>query len=168
MDTSLRVKELRKALNLTLEEFGKNIGITKTSVSRIENKVNNLSEQLLLLICKVYNVNEEWLRNGVGEIFVVTNDDIIDELSKKYDFDELDKEILKEYFKLKKEDRKIIKDYILNVVENFKNKKSQEEVEKEFIDKEVEAYRKELEASFKGTKRSSVLNTHSDYIEKEA
>ena len=41
-----RVKNVRKALDLTLEEFGKKVGVTKQTVSRIENSVNNLTEQM--------------------------------------------------------------------------------------------------------------------------
>lgn len=64
-----RVRELRKALNMTLEVFGAKIGIKKSSLSQIENGVNNLTEQNILLICKEFNVNEEWLRTGEGEMF---------------------------------------------------------------------------------------------------
>lgn len=64
-----RVRELRKALNMTLEVFGAKIGIKKSSLSQIENGVNNLTEQNILLICKEFNINEEWLRTGEGEMF---------------------------------------------------------------------------------------------------
>ena len=45
-----RVRELRKALNMTLEAFGARIGIKKSSLSQIENGINNLTEQTILLI----------------------------------------------------------------------------------------------------------------------
>ena len=73
-----RVKELRKTLNLTLEEFGSKVGVTKQTISRIENGVNNLTDQMLLFICREYNVNEEWIRNGTGEMFIpLTRNQII-------------------------------------------------------------------------------------------
>lgn len=65
-----RVKELRKTLNLTLEEFGSKVGVTKQTISRIENGVNNLTDQMLISICREYNVSEEWLRDGTGEMFI--------------------------------------------------------------------------------------------------
>ena len=65
-----RVRILRKSLKMTLESFGARIGIKKSSLSQIENGVNNLTEQNILLICKEFNVNEEWLRNGEGEMFL--------------------------------------------------------------------------------------------------
>lgn len=70
-----RIKAIRKdsKINLSQEEFGKRIGITKASVSRIESGENNPSEQTLILICREFNVNEEWLRTGEGEMFVKLN-----------------------------------------------------------------------------------------------
>ena len=65
-----RVKDLRKTLNLTLEEFGSKVGVTKQTISRIENGVNNLTDQMLISICREYNVSEEWLRDGTGEMFI--------------------------------------------------------------------------------------------------
>ena len=68
--TNIRIKELRKnQLNLSQEKFGAKLGITKTAISRIEAGVNNVTERLLLSICREFNVREDWLRNGTGEIF---------------------------------------------------------------------------------------------------
>ena len=64
-----RFKELRKFLKLSQEEFGKRIGITKASVSRLESGENNPSDQTVMLICNGFNVDETWLRTGEGEMF---------------------------------------------------------------------------------------------------
>lgn len=64
-----RIKELRVSKKMSQEEFGKQIGITKASVSRLESGENNPSDQTVLLICNEYGVNEEWLRTGNGEMY---------------------------------------------------------------------------------------------------
>lgn len=64
-----RIKELRKTLGLTLESFGDKVGVGKSTISRIENGTNGLTEQMILSICREFNVNEEWLRYGTGEMF---------------------------------------------------------------------------------------------------
>ena len=64
-----RIKELRKTLGLTLELFGDKVGVGKSTISRIENGTNGLTEQMILSICREFNVNEEWLRTGSGEMF---------------------------------------------------------------------------------------------------
>lgn len=64
-----RIRQLRKTLGLTLEKFGEPLGVKKNSLSQIENGINGLTEQLLKAICREWNVNEEWLRTGEGDMF---------------------------------------------------------------------------------------------------
>lgn len=63
-----RIKELRNALGLTLDKFGEKIGVKKAAVSRWENG-DNIADRMILSICREFNVSEEWLRNGNGEMF---------------------------------------------------------------------------------------------------
>ena len=65
-----RVKELRKYLGLTQDKFGEKLGIKKSAVSKIEKSENGVTDQMFKSICREFNVNEEWLRDGVGEMFV--------------------------------------------------------------------------------------------------
>ena len=69
MDEGQRVRELRKELQLTLEKFGKPLGVGKTAISKIENGERGLTDQMILAICREYNVDENWLRTGKGEMF---------------------------------------------------------------------------------------------------
>ena len=68
-----RIKELRRNLGLTQEKFATQIGIKRNSLSQIESGINSLSPQNMLLICKEWNVSEEWLRDGTGEMFGETD-----------------------------------------------------------------------------------------------
>lgn len=61
-----RIKLIRKRKNLSQEEFGSQIGITRSSVSLLESGRNSPSEQTIMLICKEFGVNEVWLRTGEG------------------------------------------------------------------------------------------------------
>lgn len=63
-----RIKEVRKLLSLSQDDFGNKIGISKASVSRLESGINNPSEQTIKLICKEYGINEIWLRTGEGKM----------------------------------------------------------------------------------------------------
>lgn len=71
-----RIRIVRMQLGLTCEEFGKRIGTSKSNISSIERNVRGTSRQLILSICNEYNVHEEWLRNGTGEIFRSQNEQI--------------------------------------------------------------------------------------------
>ena len=63
-----RFKKIRSENKLTQEEFGRTIGIGKTSVSKLESGENNPSERTIKLICSEFNVNEHWLRTGEGSL----------------------------------------------------------------------------------------------------
>ena len=65
-----RIKELRNALNLSQREFGKNIGL-RSSISEIENGKAPITERTVISICSKFNVSEEWLRFGTGEMFII-------------------------------------------------------------------------------------------------
>lgn len=74
-----RIKAVRNAVGKTQEDFAEKIGIGKSSVSLLESGRNNPSEQTIRAICKEFGVNENWLRNGEGEMFRTLNRE--DELS---------------------------------------------------------------------------------------
>lgn len=64
-----RLKQLRKALKFNQTNFAKQLGITQTAYSMIENGNNPLSDRYIKVICSTFNVNENWLRTGEGNIF---------------------------------------------------------------------------------------------------
>lgn len=64
-----RVRTLRKALGLNMEKFGERIGMAKTSISSIENGYSELTRRVAVAICREYNVSENWLETGEGEMF---------------------------------------------------------------------------------------------------
>lgn len=64
-----RIRELRKALGLTLENFGKRIGVTKVAISLIESGKNNITDQMFKSIVREFNVDPHWLETGEGKMF---------------------------------------------------------------------------------------------------
>lgn len=77
-----RVKEIRKTLGLTLEKFGERIGVTRGSMSNIENGNRNLTEQMTKSICREFSVDYMWLTTGEGEMFIDTDDDFIERIDR--------------------------------------------------------------------------------------
>lgn len=64
-----RIKEVRKSLGLTQQEFADRIGVKRNTVATYEGGRNIPIDSVVSLICKEFNVNEEWLRAGEGEMF---------------------------------------------------------------------------------------------------
>ncbi|NBK93811.1 XRE family transcriptional regulator [bacterium 1XD21-13] len=77
-----RVKEIRKALGLTLERFGEKVGVGKTAISKIEKGERGLTEQMTKSICREYGVDYIFLTTGEGEMFVDSDDDFIEKIDR--------------------------------------------------------------------------------------
>ena len=68
-----RIKKLRRTLDLTQQEFADKIGIKRNSLANYETGRNTPIDAIVVSICREFNVNEEWLRNGTGEMFLPTD-----------------------------------------------------------------------------------------------
>lgn len=69
MSLGERIKQIRKEKSLTQQTLGERIGVKQNTIALIESGKRNTSDQLLLSICREFNVNEIWLRTGEGEMF---------------------------------------------------------------------------------------------------
>ena len=69
MTKGSRIREIRKRLRLTMEQFGERIGVSKQTISNIENDNRNATDHMEKSICREFNVNPDWLRDGIGEPF---------------------------------------------------------------------------------------------------
>jgi transcriptional regulator with XRE-family HTH domain len=81
MEMQDRVKTLRKSLGLTQVEFSEKLKLAHSIVSRIETGAVPLTDKNISLICLIFNVREEWLRFGEGDMFnLADNDPLINEV----------------------------------------------------------------------------------------
>lgn len=64
-----RMKQLRKELGLTQQQFADRIGTSRANIGKYEVSANIPSSAIISLICREFNVNEEWLREGSGDMF---------------------------------------------------------------------------------------------------
>ena len=67
-----RIRLIRKALKLTQGELAKHLGMQSSALSMIEKGENALTEKNIKLICMTFNVSEDWLRTGGGEMFAAS------------------------------------------------------------------------------------------------
>jgi transcriptional regulator with XRE-family HTH domain len=64
-----RLRAVRKALRLNQKYFAGQIGLNQNSLSMIEKNRTPVTEKNIKLVCATFNVNEQWLRTGYGEMF---------------------------------------------------------------------------------------------------
>lgn len=63
-----RIKELRKSLGLTQQEFANRLRVKRNTVGQWECGINALTDQMVFSICREFGVSETWLRTGEGEM----------------------------------------------------------------------------------------------------
>ena len=70
-----RIKEVRDHFNLSRAAFGERLGVSGDVINNLERGRVDAKDHMILLICKEYDVNEEWLRTGEGEMLLPVNDE---------------------------------------------------------------------------------------------
>lgn len=65
-----RIKKIRKEFDLTQQKFADRIGVKQNTVAQYEMGRNVPIDSVITLICREFNVNENWLRTGEGDMFV--------------------------------------------------------------------------------------------------
>lgn len=70
-----RLKQLRKVLGLTQQQFADRIGSKRNTIAKYETNTNIPSSAVISLICREFNVNEHWIRSGEGTMFLERSGD---------------------------------------------------------------------------------------------
>ena len=158
-----RIKQLRKVLNLSQESFSSKLNISRSHFAMIENGSKNITDRVFSDICRVFNVNEEWLINGTGEMFAPTFNDKLDQLATEYNFSKLEYTFFSSYLKLDEKKREAVTEFLESIVkqgsEIFNDEitaTSDTTSFEDFKKSELEAYAQELEAEQKGITSSAL------------
>ena len=133
MEIHERIQELRKSLSLSRRAFGEKLGVSESVIVNIEFdrlKRPEQKEPIYKLICETFNVNEEWLKTGVGEMFkplpldetAMIVYDLLDE-GDKNPFYEMIIEMMRTYQGLDDLSQKAMQNYFKELRENLQKKK---------------------------------------------
>ncbi len=111
-----RIKLIRNSVRLTQQEFADKIGIKRNTVALYETGKSGISDAVVKLICKEFNISERWLRTGDGEMYDLPEDrtaaivaDLLDRDSPTYD---LILNILDRYQQLDPKSQEVIDSFI--------------------------------------------------------
>ena len=87
-----RIKLIRKNFDMSQEKFGKTIGVSRDTIANIESDRIEIKDIFITSICREFNINENWLRTGNGEMFnpISKNEEIADMISDVIKSDEKD------------------------------------------------------------------------------
>lgn len=64
-----RIIQIREYYDLSQEKFASRLGLSRNFINQVENGKKNLSDRSIADICREFNVNDDWLRNGKGKMF---------------------------------------------------------------------------------------------------
>ena len=98
-----RIRRLRKELDLTQQEFADKISVKRGAIANYEIGRNIPSDSVISLICREFNVSEEWLRNGTGEMFKPSPSSALDALATEFSLDHSSYVAIEKFLKLSPE-----------------------------------------------------------------
>ena len=115
MNIGERIRKLRKTLDLTQQKFGERIGIKGNTVAQYELGRNEPVDAVFSLICREFDVREEWLRTGEGEMFKAKPSDILDQLAYKYKLFNFDYVMIEKFLAMPPDLRRAIYEHFHDV-----------------------------------------------------
>ena len=77
-----RIKRIRKDAGLTQEQFAKRLGVKRNTVATYEMGRSTPIDAAITSICREFNVNEDWLRNGTEPMYLPEGDKLESYLAK--------------------------------------------------------------------------------------
>lgn len=140
-----RIKEIRENEGLTQEEFGRRIGSARNTIANYETGNRKPSNAVINSICREFNVNEEWLRTGKGEMFKEIQPDS-EYMKAARDIcsnnDEAAMKAVVSYWKMDPEFKKIFWDKLLEVAEIYKSQLTNAESEEAITMESIKSTKK--------------------------
>ncbi len=68
-----RLKKIRKKLELSQDDFGQKIGLSRAGIAAVEADKNKFSQDVLYKLMKTFNINLNYLIGNLGEMFNSSN-----------------------------------------------------------------------------------------------
>ena len=124
-----RIKKLRKTLDLTQQEFAEKLGIKRNTIAQYEIGRNIPIDAVIKSICREFGVSEEWLRDGIGEMFEeIPEEDVYSRAAAEAlkNDDALAIEGMKLYYSLSPEARKAAEEHILKLADLIREHRNTE------------------------------------------
>ena len=146
-----RIGELIEALGIKKVRFAERLKIDQSYVTQLTTGKRKPSDRTISDICREFNVQEEWLRNGSGKMFIDFTEDEFSKAAAALSNDMFVRSLIVEYWKLDEDNEQLFRNFIHKLSENMKE---QEHSEKE---KTVE----ELEEEYKKSRLNSASKTTS-------
>lgn len=125
---NIRLRMVRNHFSKTQKEFGGILGVSRDTYASYESGRVIPNATFIQLLCNTFGINQNWLVNGVGEMFNPSAKNIVSQLVSEYELDELDEAIITSYLSLGTAERNVVKNYIKAIVNKIDNSSSRNEL----------------------------------------
>ena len=112
MEIYERIRALRKKLKLNQGEFARSLGFTQSTIAMMEVGKREIGDRHIKTICSIYNVNENWLIDGIEPMFIEKKTDYINLLVERYNGSDILKNIISSFLKLNEAERLAVLKFI--------------------------------------------------------
>lgn len=121
-----RIKKIREAIpeyGKTQETFANFLGISKSNLSSYESGRRMPSDAVILLICEKCNINKDWLKYGIGEMFGEKDGSFTELLSDLDDSDDdFIKSLIRVYMGLDKDSKDALRKIAEGMAQDYKRR----------------------------------------------
>ncbi len=124
---------MRKALDLTQQEFADRLGMKQNTIATYEMGRSKPATPTITAICREFRVNEEWLRNGTGEMFLPAPRDALDELIEQHGLPREFRSLTDKFLELRPEQREAVIEYMRSVAAAFMAEAAAEQVDQRAV-----------------------------------
>lgn len=159
-----RIGNLIESLDIKKVRFAERIKIDQSYVTQLVNGRRNPSNRIIADICREFNVNEEWLRTGSGEMFLDFTEDEFSKAAATLSEDPFIRSLIIEYWKLDENNRKLFRDFICKLSDDMRGMEESAAAKEDLpeksslsdddIEREVEDYRRQLELERQAEEKS--------------
>ena len=112
-----RIKEIRKDQGLTQIEFGEKLGLKGNTITTYENGTRVPSEAAMVAICRTYSINRKWLETGEGEMYVESDQAMIDRIVARYNGSDVFRAILEVYITLPEDKQRAVEEFVARLLD---------------------------------------------------
>ncbi len=118
MSVGARIKTIRDNLDITQAVFADRLGTARNTIANYEIGRREPKDATIKAICREFNVNENWLRTGKGEMFDDTSNIEIERLARELSLDDFLRGIVTSYLELDAGGRKAVQEFVRKLNEN--------------------------------------------------
>ena len=120
-----RILKISKDSKLNQEDFGLRLNLTKNYISLIETGNRIPSDRTISDICREFNVNEDWLKNGTGDMYKEKDGSFSELLVELEDSDDdFIKSLITVYMGLDEDSKSALRKIAKGMAEKYKSREN--------------------------------------------